>query len=171
MFKQWIYLYIVKNVWPISRNETWGIYFVIIIPVFTEIWFESVIKSSNYMLSLVLGKCDTFLCRNKKFDMCHMSFACWHVARKFKSLILIWAFIMEYLLTRFDKDTITYFTYVDKMIHNLLNRNDTFYHLWFRSFTYHNNLYLNMWIFESHIPETENHIYHTQVQHSNPCII
>ena len=32
-----------------------------------------------------------------------MSFACWHVGRKFQSIILIWAFIMKYLLTRFDK--------------------------------------------------------------------
>ena len=29
---------------------------------------------------------------------------------------------MKCLLTRFDEDTITYFTYVDKMIHNLLIR-------------------------------------------------
>ena len=71
--------------------------------IFTEIWFESVIKTSNYMLSLLLGKCSTFLCRNKKFDMCHMYFACWHVGRKFKSVILIWVFIMKYVLSRFDK--------------------------------------------------------------------
>ena len=63
---------------------------------------------------------------------------------------------MKCLLTRFDEDTITYFTYVDKMINNLL---------------YRSNLYLNIWIFESHIPEKENHIYHTQVKHSNPYII
>ena len=32
-----------------------------------------------------------------------MSFAFWHVGRKFKSVILIGVFIMKYLLTRFDK--------------------------------------------------------------------
>ena len=45
-----------------------------------------------------------FLRRNKKFDMCHMSFACWHGRKKIqKSYFDIWVIIMKYLLTRFDK--------------------------------------------------------------------